>query len=130
MVCIVQPLFCIVTTDSILYDRLKDLLEIEEEKFLSEISAKQETTLERQAKMRERAKYLRDMRESERAALAEKKLEQRWRDQCEEMRSLLVKRNQDDVFQDRAEQIRQKAEEQKRQLEGELVYSMHRYCME
>ena len=88
---------------------------------MSEISAKQETTLERQAKMRERAKYLRDTRESERVALAEKKLEQRWRDQCEEMRSLLVKRNQDEVFQDRAEQIRQKAEEQKRQLEGECT---------
>ena len=86
---------------------------------MSEITAKQETTLERQAKMRERAKYLREIREGEREALAERKLEQRWRDQCEEMRSLLVKRNQDEVFEDRAEQIRQKAEEQKRQMEGE-----------
>lgn len=44
-----------------------------------EISSKQETVLERQAKMRERARMLKDRRETERMALVEKKLDQRWR---------------------------------------------------
>lgn len=83
------------------------------------MAAKKETTLERQAKMRERAKQLKEKRESERQALAEMKLEQRWRDQCEEMRSLLVKQNQDEVCIERAEQLRLKREEQERQKQSE-----------
>ena len=85
---------------------------------MTEIASKQETTLERQARMRERAKQLKERRETERQALVEMKLEQRWRDQCEEMRALLVKRNQDNVCVERAEQLRLKAEEKERQKQG------------
>lgn len=98
--------------------RLRDLLEEEEAGYMTEMEAKKETTIERQAKMRERAKQLKERRESERQALAEMKLEQRWRDQCEEMRSLLVKRNQDEVCIERAEQVRLKKEEQERQRQS------------
>lgn len=63
----------------ILIARLRELLKSEEEQYLQEISSKQETVLERQAKMRERARMLRERRESERLALVEKKLDQRWR---------------------------------------------------
>ena len=59
--------------------RLRELLKSEEDQYLQEISSKQETVLERQAKMRERARMLRERRESERMALVEKKLDQRWR---------------------------------------------------
>lgn len=59
--------------------RLRGLLQSEEEQYLQEIASKQETVLERQAKMRERARVLRERRESERMALVEKKLDQRWR---------------------------------------------------
>ena len=58
---------------------MRELLKSEEEQYLQEISSKQETVLERQAKMRERARMLRERRESERMALVEKKLDQRWR---------------------------------------------------
>ena len=58
---------------------MRELLKSEEEQYLQEISSKQETVLERQAKMRERARILRERRESERMALVEKKLDQRWR---------------------------------------------------
>ena len=47
--------------------------------FIDEMDAMQETTLERQAKMRERAKQLREKRETERLALVEEKLGDRWR---------------------------------------------------
>ena len=58
---------------------LRDLLAAEENEYLEEIASNEETMLERQAKMREKAKVLRDKRESERLALVEKKLDQRWR---------------------------------------------------
>lgn len=59
--------------------RLRNLLAAEEKEYLEEIAASEETMLERQAKMREKAKTLRDKREAERLALVEQKLDQRWR---------------------------------------------------
>lgn len=55
------------------------MLAAEEKECLEEIASSEETMLERQAKMREKAKMLRDKRETERLALVEKKLDQRWR---------------------------------------------------
>ena len=59
--------------------RLRTLMQSEEEQYMAEMTGQQETVLERQAKMRERAKMLRERREAERLALVEKKLDQRWR---------------------------------------------------
>lgn len=59
--------------------RLRSLLQSEEEQYMQEMASKQETVLERQARMRERAKSLKDKREMERLNLVEKKLDQRWR---------------------------------------------------
>ena len=59
--------------------RLRDLLRGEEEQYLIEMEDKQETMLERQAKMRERAKFLKEKREKERLEFVEEKLDQRWR---------------------------------------------------
>ena len=58
---------------------MRALLDAEEEQYLTDIDAQQETTLERQAKMRARAKALREKREQERLALVEEKLDIRWR---------------------------------------------------
>ena len=90
---------------------------------MTEIAAKQETPLERQAKMRERAKQLRERRESERLALVEDKLEQRWRQQCEEMRCLMSKRIQDEVCIERGEQLRLKAERKERERQEDNMYA-------
>lgn len=98
--------------------RLRKLLHEEEEKYMSEVAIKQETVLERQAKMRERAKQLRDKREAERLLVVEEKLDQRWRDQCEEMRGLMSRRHQDEVFVERKEQLRLKAERKEREKQG------------
>lgn len=51
----------------------------EEEGYMSEMASRQETVLERQARMRDRARVLREKREAERLALVDKKLDQRWR---------------------------------------------------
>ena len=51
----------------------------EEECYLLEMEEKQETMLERQAKMRERAKFLKEKREKERIEYVDQKLDERWR---------------------------------------------------
>lgn len=91
-------------------DRLRSLLESEEKQYLIEMDAKEETVLERQAKMREKAKALKEKRERERLNLVQEKLEQQWRDQCEELRSTLSKRQQDQVAAERLQQLEIKAD--------------------
>lgn len=59
--------------------RLKDLLQREQEALMNEVTTKLETPLERQARMRERARSLKEKREMERKILVEEKLNQRWR---------------------------------------------------
>lgn len=104
-------------------DKLRDLLAAEENEYLKEIASSEETVLERQAKMREKAKMLRDKREAERLALVEKKLDQRWRDQCEELRATLSKRNQNLVIKERDEQIRIKEELTKQEQKEEKMFA-------
>ncbi|XP_067667219.1 cilia- and flagella-associated protein 53-like [Haliotis asinina] len=91
-------------------ERLRTLLRNEEQQYLEEMTAKEETTIERQAKMRERAKFLKDKREEERLQFVQDKLDQQFRNQCEELRSTLSKRQQDQVCAERLDQLRYKEE--------------------
>ena len=59
--------------------RLSELLKSEDEMYIEELSNMKETPLERQARMRERARVLKEAREKERLAFVEEKLEQKWR---------------------------------------------------
>lgn len=68
----------------------------------------QETVLERQAKLRERARQLKEQKELERQAIAAEKYEQQFRAQCEELRSTVSKRMQDEIAAERFEQIKLK----------------------
>ncbi|XP_006033197.1 cilia- and flagella-associated protein 53 isoform X1 [Alligator sinensis] len=60
-------------------ERLRELLEAEENSYFSELESLEETVLERQAKMRERLKLLREKREEERQKLVAEKREQQFR---------------------------------------------------
>lgn len=73
--------------------------------------------------MRERAKFLKEKREQERLKLVEEKLDQRWRDNCEELRSTLSQRHQDEVFVERHEQLKMKEEKKKKELEVDKFYA-------
>ena len=55
------------------------MLAREEEQYLAEMEQKEETTLERQAKMRERARTLKERRESERLQFVQEKYDQQFR---------------------------------------------------
>lgn len=55
------------------------MLEVEERELLREMEEGKETVLERQAKMREKAKILRERRESDRQQVVAEKLDQLFR---------------------------------------------------
>lgn len=95
--------------------KLKELLATEEEMYMMEMEAGQETVLERQAKMRERAKTLKEKREQERLQLVAEKLDQRWREECEELRATLTRRHMDEVCIERGEQLQMKMAQEEEQ---------------
>jgi len=104
-------------------ERLRELLLAEEQQYIDEMEAKEETVIERQAKMRERAKFLKEKREQERLALVQEKLEQRWREECEELRSKISKRNLDEIFTERQQQLKFKDDKKYQDAEVEQFYA-------
>ncbi|KAM9329687.1 cilia- and flagella-associated protein 53 [Gastrophryne carolinensis] len=104
-------------------DRLKALLESEELKYIQEMESMEETTLERQAKMRERARSLREKREKERLALVEEKREQQFREQCEELRALRSRVHQNEVCTERRAQLALKEELERQRKEEENLFA-------
>ncbi|XP_035523310.1 cilia- and flagella-associated protein 53 [Morone saxatilis] len=86
-------------------DRLRVLLEEEEQQLLQEMEERTETSVERQAKMRERAKALRERRERDRQQLVSDRLEQLFREQCEELRTVQMRRQEQQVCAERAAQV-------------------------
>jgi len=59
--------------------RLREMLQQDEAQYLAEMEDKEETTIERQAKMRERARSLKEKREQERLAYVQEKYDQQFR---------------------------------------------------
>ena len=104
-------------------EMLREMLLKEEQGYIEEMESMEETTLERQAKMRERAKQLKEKRERERQEFVAEKLDQRWRDQCEELRSIQSKQNQDQICHERNEQLLLKEEAKKREEEMDKMYT-------
>merc|ERR1712147_561654 len=74
-----------------------------------EVHYRGESFIERQAKMRQRAKELADKRETERLKIVSEKNEQKWRQECVELRPVLSRRMQDQVCAARKHQIETKA---------------------
>ncbi|NXF79882.1 CFA53 protein, partial [Sclerurus mexicanus] len=75
-------------------DRLRDLLEEEESKYFAEMDALEEMEAQdKEAKMKERTRLLREKREKERQEVVAEKREQQFRNRCEELRTLCTKRN-------------------------------------
>lgn len=103
--------------------KLRELLANEEACLIQEMEDTQETVIERQAKMRERAKFLKDKRESERLMTVQEKYDLQFRGQCEELRSTLSKRHQDQVCLERLEQLRQKEEMAHQKRAQEQMYA-------
>lgn len=104
-------------------EKLRDLFKQEEQGYLAEMEAAEETTLERQAKMRERAKSLKEKREAERLQVVQAKYDQQFKAQCEELRSTLSKREQDIVCAERIEQLRFRDDQKREQKAYDDMYA-------
>nr|XP_047935702.1 cilia- and flagella-associated protein 53 isoform X2 [Anser cygnoides] len=104
-------------------ERLRELLEAEENKYFAEMESSEETLLEKQAKMRERAKLLREEREKERQQLVAEKREQQFREQCDELRVRWLKEHQKELCADRLAQLTLKEELKKQQEEEEQMFA-------
>ncbi|KAM9450650.1 cilia- and flagella-associated protein 53 isoform 2-T2 [Clarias gariepinus] len=104
-------------------EALRKMLESEERGLLQEMETKNDVVLERETRMRERAKYLREKRESERQKVVAEKLDQLARDQCDELRALNTRRHQEKICTERAAQIQSRQEERRLQQEEEMLFA-------
>ncbi|KAG9265593.1 cilia- and flagella-associated protein 53 [Astyanax mexicanus] len=104
-------------------ERLRKMLESEEREFLRATEEQNETVLERQTKMRARAKYLQEKRESERQKVAAEKLDQLFREQCEELRTAETLRRRDEICRERAAQIRTRDEARRLHKDEEMLFA-------
>ncbi|KAK3523928.1 hypothetical protein QTP70_016738 [Hemibagrus guttatus] len=104
-------------------ERLRKMLQYEERELLQEMDLKKDTVIERQTRMRERAKYLQEKRESERKKVVAEKLDQLFREQSEELRAVHTRRLQDQVYTERAAQIQSRREESRLQQEEEMLFA-------
>ncbi|KAI6656789.1 Coiled-coil domain-containing protein 11-like [Oopsacas minuta] len=98
-------------------EELRGLLWKEEEQWFREMEQQQETVEDRQQAMIEKLKMYKTKREEERKELVASKLDQQFRNNCEEVRSIMTKRHVDRVFRDREAQL--KLKEQQREIERE-----------
>ncbi|KAM7076798.1 LOW QUALITY PROTEIN: cilia- and flagella-associated protein 53-like [Ciconia maguari] len=103
-------------------ERLRELLEAEESRYFAEMESLEETVLEKQEKMRERAKLLRE-REKERQQLVAEKREQQFREQCEELCVQQMKKHQKELCEDRLAQLALKEELKKQQKKEEQMFA-------
>ncbi|XP_036596661.1 cilia- and flagella-associated protein 53 [Trichosurus vulpecula] len=86
-------------------NRLRELLEAEENEYLTEIEAKENTAKIRQDEMREKIRVLREVREKERQDFVAKKRDQQFRQHCDDLRTHLMKVHEKKVCEERAAQV-------------------------
>ncbi|XP_010006802.1 PREDICTED: coiled-coil domain-containing protein 11 [Chaetura pelagica] len=102
-------------------ERLRELLEGEESQYLVEIDSLEETVQGRQQKMRETVSTRRTLVLF--FQLADEKREQQFRQQCDELRLLLMKKHQKEVCEDRLAQVALKEELKKQQQKEEQMFA-------
>uniref|UniRef100_A0A3Q2ZBH5 Cilia and flagella associated protein 53 n=1 Tax=Hippocampus comes TaxID=109280 RepID=A0A3Q2ZBH5_HIPCM len=105
--------------------RLRELLDEEERQLVLAARLDRVTPLERQTQMRERAKSLLDAREAQRRQVVAQKLDQQFREQCQELREAQTKRRVLQISEERAAQIRSQQEcALARQREEDMFHQM------
>lgn len=103
--------------------KLRSLLEEEERQYVAEVEAMVETPLEREAKMRDRLRQLKEVREAERATQAEEKLEQHFLQNCEQLRTLRSKQDAQTMHQHRHVQVRERQAIVEREKDVDRLYA-------
>ena len=104
---------------------MKDLLANDLEYFADRLSKLDETVEQRVEKMRARVEELRNKKEVERRQVVEQKMLQKWRNDCDELRSVESKVFEKEVAEGRASQIIEKKMEAIQLEEGKP----ERFCL-
>ncbi|EDQ93107.1 uncharacterized protein MONBRDRAFT_1351, partial [Monosiga brevicollis MX1] len=102
--------------------RLRELLQEEERLLIAEAAATVETTLDKQARMRERIKSLRENRESERLQVVEEKKRQLFLNNCDPVRQVQRNMAEAEVHRVRQQQLEEKAHHQRRKEAIDQLY--------
>merc|ERR1712168_347382 len=103
--------------------KFRVMLADEDAVYISQAYSLKETMEEKHARMRIKAMKLKEKREAERQAIVSQKLDQQWQNQCEELRSVLSRRHQDQVCKERQHQLNMLAEIERERQSEEAMYA-------
>ncbi|KAM8960894.1 LOW QUALITY PROTEIN: cilia- and flagella-associated protein 53-like [Pelodytes ibericus] len=104
-------------------ERLKALLESEAMENIKRMEAMKESPLERQARIRARTRCLKAKTERERQAIVTEKLEQQFREHCEELRNMKSKMKLNEVCKERMAQLGLKDQLNRQRQEKEKLFA-------
>lgn len=103
--------------------RLKQLLTSEEKQYEQEIFSTTVSPLERAAELREKAKIIRANKLAEDTKFVQEKLDQKWRLECDELRTYQSKKLQSGMGVEHMRQIEEKIDREKERLEDEGIFA-------
>ncbi|XP_059974892.1 cilia- and flagella-associated protein 53 [Mesoplodon densirostris] len=104
-------------------NKLRELLASEENEYFIEMQLKEETIEEKKDRMRDKIRLLREKKEKERQDFVAEKLDQQFRERCEELRVELCCIHQKAVSKDQKAQIAFKEELKRQKLVEEQMFS-------
>uniref|UniRef100_A0A8C0ZTL5 Cilia- and flagella-associated protein 53 n=1 Tax=Castor canadensis TaxID=51338 RepID=A0A8C0ZTL5_CASCN len=104
-------------------NKLRVLLASEENEYFSEMQLKEENIEEKKDKMREKTRLLKEKKEKERQDFVAEKLDQQFREHCEELRTKLVCIHEKTVSEERKAQIAFNEELKRQKLVEEEMFA-------
>ncbi|XP_004410522.1 PREDICTED: cilia- and flagella-associated protein 53 [Odobenus rosmarus divergens] len=104
-------------------NKLRELLASEESGYFTEMQLKEGTIEEKKDRMRDKTRLLKEKKEKERQDLVAEKLDQQFRERCEELRAELFCIHQKKVWEERKAQIAFNEELKKQKLVEEQMFS-------
>uniref|UniRef100_A0A8C9PE59 Cilia- and flagella-associated protein 53 n=1 Tax=Spermophilus dauricus TaxID=99837 RepID=A0A8C9PE59_SPEDA len=104
-------------------NRLREFLASEENEYFAEMQQKKETIEEKKDRMREKSKLLKEEKEKERQNFVAEKLDQQFREGCEELRTKLFNIHEKEVCEERKAQVEFNEEQKRQKLVEEQMFS-------
>ncbi|XFF91067.1 hypothetical protein AB1E18_017286 [Capra hircus] len=104
-------------------NKLRELLASEENEYFTEMQLKEETIEEKKDRMRDKIRLLREKKEKERQDFVAEKLDQQFRERCQELRAELFCIHQKAVCEDRKAQIAFNEELKRQKVVEEQMFS-------
>lgn len=104
-------------------NKLRELLASEENEYFSEMQLKEETIQEKKDRMKDKIRLLKEKKEKERQDFVTEKLDQQFRERCEELRVQLSSIHQKKVTEERKAQIAFNEELKRQKLLEEQMFA-------